>query len=348
MSKRILLHCGLGKTGSSALQVKFAQGRDVILEKLGLDYIKAGAFEDQAQGKISSGNGVVLAKTFLPPQNPSSLHQRREGVTADFLSRIRATRHDVLLSSEFFSALPVPQMAELVHDLSREGTVELVYFTRNQASLLASVYMQKVKRHRERGRPEDFFANWVKQRGQNFYFKRFSKLRDALPDTALHIHTYESSADHPQGIFGLFLSAIGCDPELDLGLEDTAVNTSPSPLELRLMLEINRFNPRMQFSDMLVEASAEAGRSRFHAEHSILSPDLRKKVKDVYGADNEAFFKEFFGCENLYDFDADGDYVDLEKLSFEADDVILILGGLMTKMDQRIAKLEAAEQKRRS
>lgn len=347
MSKRILVHCGLGKTGSSALQVKFSQGREAMIEKLGLDYIKAGAFEDQAQGKISSGNGVQFAKSYLPPRNPSSLQHRQEEFTKDILSRIRATPHDVLLSSEFFSALPVPDMADLVGELSREGSVELMYFVRNQASLLASGYMQKVKRHGEQGLLEDYFEQWVKQRHQNFYYKRFTKLREALPDVPTHIRRYESSLDHPHGILGVFLSAVGRDPSVDLGVPDLPVNTSPSPLELRLMIEMNRFKPRMQFSDMLVEASAEAGRSTIHSEHSILPPEIRQKLKETYDVDNEAFFREFFDTENLYEIETDVDFIDLNTLTFEPNEVVSIIGGLMIKMDNRIAALETAERRRR-
>ncbi|MEL6646863.1 MAG: hypothetical protein AAFQ05_04010 [Pseudomonadota bacterium] len=347
MTKRIILHCGLGKTGTSALQVKFAQGREVMIEKLGLDYIKAGAFDDQVKGKISSGNGVQFAKSYLPVRNPSSLLHRQDEITTEILYAIQNTPHDVLLSSEFFSALPVPDLAKLVGVLRREGAVELVYFVRNQASLFASVYMQKVKRHGETGLPAASIDHWIKQRHQSFYYKRFIKLRDALPNVPTHIRMYESSRDHLQGVLGLFLETVGFDPGLDLGVEDIPVNTSPSPLELRLMLEINRFNPRMQFSDMLVEASAEAGRSRFHSEHSILSPETLQKIKETYDAENEAFFKEFFGTENQYDIDTEVDYVDLGTLVFEPHEVVSIIGGLMTKMDRRIAALEAAEQDRR-
>ena len=144
MTKRIILHCGLGKTGTSALQVKFAHGREVMIEKLGLDYIKAGAFDDQVKGKISSGNGVQFAKSYLPVRNPSSLLHRQDEITTEILYAIQNTPHDVLLSSEFFSAFPVPDLAKLVDVLRREGAVDLVYFVRNQASLFASVFMQKV------------------------------------------------------------------------------------------------------------------------------------------------------------------------------------------------------------
>ncbi|MEL7281029.1 MAG: hypothetical protein AAGK79_11780, partial [Pseudomonadota bacterium] len=51
-----------------------------------------------------------------------------------------------------------------------------------------------------------------------------------------------------------------------------------------------------------------------------------------------------FAAEHI---DTEVDYVDLGKLVFEPHEVVSIIGGLMTKMDRRIAALEAAEQDRR-
>lgn len=344
MTKRIVLHCGLGKTGSSALQVQFAQARDTIIEKLGFDYIQTGAFDDQLRGKISSGNGVHLARAFLPTNNPATLIEGRDEIKTRALSQIRKSSHNVLLSSEFFGALPAPQMRELIDVLQQEGAVELVFFVRNQVSLLSSIYMQRVKRHGETRLPAEFFRSFEKQRKQFFYFKRFNRLREFVPDIPLQIGLYENSKSHPQGLLGLFLSLVGIDPKVDLGIADAPVNTSPSPLELRLMLEINRFGPRMQFSDMLVEASAEAGRSGFHGHPSIFPPGIRRKIKRIYEADNDAFFNEFLGSENAYKVKVNADYVDLETLAFEPGQVLTILSGLLSKMDHRVAALEKAMQ----
>ena len=344
MTKRIVLHCGLGKTGSSALQVQFAKSRDAIIEKLGFDYIQTGAFEDQLKGKISSGNGVHLARAFLPASNPSSLSEEQDAVTANAMSQIRQSPHHVLLSSEYFGALPAPQMRGLVDVLQQEGAVELVFFVRNQISLLSSIYMQRVKRHGETRLPAEFFQSFDQQRKQFFYMKKFSKLRDFVPDIALRIGLYEESETHPQGLIGLFLSLAGMGSDVDLDITDAPVNTSPSPLELRLMLEINRFSPRMQFSDMLVEASAQAGRSSVHGHPSIFPPRIRRRIKRIYEADNEAFFKTFLDRENAYTVKVNADYVDLETLAFEPGQVLSILSGLMSKMDHRIAALEKAMQ----
>lgn len=348
MTKRIVLHCGLAKTGSSALQVQFAQSRNTMIEKLGLDYIKAGTFDDEVKGMIASGNGARLAQTRLDPHHPSCLSHIRDRLEDDIVSKIRASSHDILLSSEFFGAISTVELRDLVKLLSSEGRVELIYFVRNQTQLIASSYMQRVKRHGEQDFPQRFIKNRPGVINQAKYYKRFARIREVMPSTPLKIRMYEDSADHPKGIMGLFLSTIGLDPDVNLGLSDTLVNTSPSPLELRLMLEVNRHNPRMQFSDMLVEASAEAGRSKFHSNHTILPAETRHDLKKIFDADNEVFFREFFNCENQYPIDVGADYIDLESLTFTPDDVLSILGGVMVKMDDRIAALEQAERHRNS
>ena len=187
MTKRIVLHCGLGKTGSSALKVQFSKARDTIIDKLGFANIEKGAFQDQFQGKISSGNSVRLARAFLPTKNPGSLFDRKDEIQTKVLSQIRERAHHILLSSEFFGALPAPQMREFIDVLTQEGDVELVFFVRNQVSLLSSIHMQRVKRYGETSMLEAYFQTLEKQSKQFLYFKIFEKLQEVVPDVPLRI-----------------------------------------------------------------------------------------------------------------------------------------------------------------
>ena len=78
--KKIILHCGMPKTGSSALQVQLAQSRETLL-KHGFDYLPMGDFKQARQGRITSGNGAGLARAYLNPEHPASLASRRGELT---------------------------------------------------------------------------------------------------------------------------------------------------------------------------------------------------------------------------------------------------------------------------
>jgi hypothetical protein len=340
MTRRIILHCGLPKTGTSALQVQFAQSRLALLDNFDIDYLKDADFEKAATGKITSGNGGNLAKAYLPPSHPASQSDHVDEFTQDVMAKIKQTESHVLLSSEFFSSIPERRLAALIDTLSEQGAVELVFFTRNQLSRLASAYMQQVKRHGEVRFPDAFFTKWENQKAGMLYFKRFTRLAFVCEKAKLHVRPYENAKDHDNGLLGLFLNTIGIADTAKLDVEDTPVNLSPSPLELRLLLEVNRLQPRAGFSDMLVEASAQAGRSQPFSQHLIVPPSVRSEAKAVFDEDNQKFFREFVGTENQYPIDVEGDYIDLSQLTFEANDVMFILSGLLARIDRRLAKLE--------
>lgn len=338
--KRIILHCGLPKTGTSALQVQLAQSRTALMDA-GFDYLQTGDFNLGAQGKIGSGNGVGLAWAYLPPQHEASQAGRRIELTEKFLETIRAAKAHVILSSEFFGAIPVPLMRDLVAELSREGEVQLVYFVREQLNFMASSFVQRVKRHGLQQYPDEFFANWDSFKSAILYHALFERVQAACPSATLMAKPYELSRNHAQGLMGLFLDMIGADLPKQAIAPDRPVNLSPSPKEIRLMIELNRHRPRAKFSDMVVEASARAGRSRIHSDHVILPPAFREEVKAYFREDNRLFFERFVGGENLYESAGEtSDFIDLREISFDATDVIDITSGILVDLDLRLAKLE--------
>jgi hypothetical protein len=140
---------------------------------------------------------------------------------------------------------------------------------------------------------------------------------------------------------GLFLDMIGAKVPAAAMPTDSRINLSPSPQEIRLMIEVNKHRPRMQFSDMLVESSHAAGRANIHAQHAILPPEFADEVSTFFRTENEAFFRDFAQSENIYlNAWTDDDFIDLRKVTFDATSVIDILSGLLVNLDQRLAKLE--------
>ncbi|MGB1035506.1 MAG: hypothetical protein ACPGVS_10825, partial [Primorskyibacter sp.] len=339
--KHIIIHCGMPKTGTSALQVQLAKSRDTFL-KHGYDYLATGIGDDAKKGRITSGNGFELAQAYLPPKHRVSRAQDCAKITEKMRAAITATPHHVILSSEFFAHLPHPNLGELVTALSDLGKVVLVFMVREQVNALASSYIQGVKRSRQVQFPDEFFADLDLSKHRllayNTYFKR---LRARAKTATLLVKPYELSKAHPAGLMGLFLEMIGAEiPAGDLPA-DSHVNLSPSPQEVRMMIEVNRHHPRMRFSDMLVEASHLAGRSTIYAEHAMIPPDTVAKIRAFFDAENAAFFDTFAKCENIYQKAGDTEFINPREVTFEATEVMDMLLGLLVAMDRRLAKLEA-------
>lgn len=342
LMKKIIIHCGMPKTGSSALQVQLAQSRKQLL-KYGFDYLPMGDFNQAEQGHITSGNGAELARAYLNPEHPASMASRRGELTKKFREAISTASGDAVLSSEFFSATPRPLLGELAAALSDLGEVCLVFFVREQLNILASSYIQQVKRHMLTQYPDEYFSNWDRTKASMmFYHNYFERLAAMAQSATILAKPYELSKTHPAGLLGVFLDMIGVKVLAEDLPADSRINLSPSPQEIRLMIELNKHRPRMQFSDMLVEGSHTAGRSNIHAQHVILPPSFAEKIGDMFLADNEAFFRDISQTENIYN-NAwnEENFIDLRKVKFAANDVIDILAGLLANMDRRLAKIES-------
>ena len=72
MAQELIIHIGLPKTGSTALQAFFSRNREELL-KHSIDYLPMGEFRQGQAGGIASGNGAYVARSMLPAQDPAYL-----------------------------------------------------------------------------------------------------------------------------------------------------------------------------------------------------------------------------------------------------------------------------------
>src|SRR5262245_32437656 len=130
--KSLVLHVGIPKTGSSALQVCWAQNREALLSQ-SLDYFELGDFLLGLRGKISSGNGAHLARSFLRPQAEAHMPNREQQL-ATLDRKISESRCETgLLSSELFVFADDARLAEFAGWLlERDISLQFFYFIRDQ------------------------------------------------------------------------------------------------------------------------------------------------------------------------------------------------------------------------
>jgi len=121
--------------------------------------------------------------------------------------------------------------------------------------------------------------------------------------------------------------------------ENKSINTSPSALEIKVMLASNQYNPRMKYSDFIVEDSIKRKRSKKYQTHNILSNELKSKILEHFSVQNKMFCQEFTDNDAFPELES-SKYVDLKELIFTNEEVMDILSGLLVRYDKRIAKLE--------
>lgn len=132
----VLLHVGMPKTGTSALQHASARSRKALLEN-GVRYPGHQQNHSRASFAVARRRRGWGSGPGKAPVQPISFWH-------DLLAEVRAeTERRVLVSHEYFAEHPVPVCQRVVRDLDRD--VHVVFTMRNQASLLSSTWQQYLK-----------------------------------------------------------------------------------------------------------------------------------------------------------------------------------------------------------
>lgn len=337
---RLIFHIGIPKTGSSALQVSLAKNADA-LEALSIDYLKIGDFALGAAGRISSGNGAHLARSLLPARTPSRMPDAELHIT-QFFATVAASKCEIgIVSSELFVGADREMFRDVIRRLRIRGIKpEFFYYVRAQEELLCSGYLQQIKRHACTDTPEQYVKRTYRSIPYLKYHSFYRSLCEAAGSENVHCLRYEASAVGGPSIYEVFLREFGIN-SARMDLNTPAVNTGISAQEAALMLAVNRFRPRMRFSDLVVENSLQSGSPGIEPIYRLLSPDLVSEIREYFATENSRLSTECFGTPDPF-IKPNLEY-DCQSLGLDIvcqDDVIGFFGGLMVRFDERLSRLE--------
>jgi hypothetical protein len=147
-ARRVVLHIGMSKTGTSALQVFFVRNREA-LAAAGVDYPAADSDWLALQGGTVSGNGVELSRFLVPTLATAAPEADHPRILATFRRQIAEADGTLLYSSEALYYLHHDRFAQL-HQICVEAgaSLEVVVFLCDIAEHALSEYAQSVKRQR--------------------------------------------------------------------------------------------------------------------------------------------------------------------------------------------------------
>jgi hypothetical protein len=336
--KTLIIHGGIPKTGTSSLQVFFARNRANLLER-GVDYLPIGDFSSGNAGLISTGNGVLVARSLLPDGDPSSLDDPRLHLD-DFAHAAAASPWEILLlSSEYFANADPVRLKNWVDDLRAQGiAAKLVYFIRSQDQLISAMYTQFVKRSACRETPDEFAARVYKLRPHLRHASFHAGRSAAFGAENVECRIYEETLRRPKGLFLMFLEAARIDPAgLNFELDD--VNTGLPAAEIAIMRSLNKYRPEMRFSDLLVKNARLAGVEAGNL-HRLLSPEMLSEIRAFFAHENTELARRCFGRDQLFPPSADAGPAASGTVSLE--EAIDVLGGLLVRYDERLTSLETA------
>ena len=225
--KKIFLHIGAGKTGTTALQSHF------VLNKQHLEnnnyYYPTAKNESRAKNlKITAGNGFELAQLL------NQKDCNAENIEVLGLQYIKdADDKDILISSEILTLFQ-PGCAKVFKDaVNRLGyEIIVIYYVRAIADHLLSSYHQQLKRHAYSKNFTEFIKN-----GKNNFLETISKCISVFGRDNFIVKNYDAVKDD---IFLDFMEDIlDIDDVQNLIVKNKKINRSLTGFEVALMRHMN-------------------------------------------------------------------------------------------------------------
>lgn len=234
--KTLYLHVGMGKTGTSALQVAFVRNRKQLAAH-GIAYPEHPSDVSARRGEVVSGNAMSLVK-YLDPRTFADV-ERREAFLAEFKRAIHnAPEPRVLFSSEFLYSANHDRFGSFCRDLMAEGIkVEPVVYVRDIAGHALSLYSQVVKRSLFRGTFMDFISPGEGIRYTPNLRGRLRRMLKLVGRERLHVMHYDSDREHLMESF--MRNVFGVEGLDEYDLTHGQVNRSLTDHEIELMRYLN-------------------------------------------------------------------------------------------------------------
>ena len=230
----VLLHIGVHKTGTTAIQAAFADARQT-LGPLGVTY--PGRLQAQHRAAL-----VALDRRWGWNDRGGVAFPKSE--YDDIVREVRKARGRVVLSSEFWCEADVPTARRVVEDLGG-SRVHIVVTLRNLADLLPSSYQQYLKYGLERDYPD-----WLTDiltgpgRASPTFWRRHDHgavvqrwVAASSPDQ-VSVIVLENVAR--SAVFRTFAQLVGIDDDVLVSRMDLTSNRSMTAAEADLLLGVNR------------------------------------------------------------------------------------------------------------
>ncbi len=334
--KPFYLHIGAFKTGTTALQVYFAQNMEKLAQN-GINYLNMGRIQSAQNGLITSGNGAFLARTLLPKNHYLHMPKGQQQFLGEMKKCIQTKpKHSPLLSSEFFCDLETPQIQKLkdyVYSLGFE--LQIIFCVREQTSYLESIYVQHVKRHHLTATPEAFIGDMYQTTSHIDYGHYCNDLAEIVGAGNLHIVLHKK-----EDLFDRFNEILNVK-SANMMRPARALNISLTPAQIVMMLKLNALSPRQNFSDIIVSNEAILQNTKHSSGITLIPDELRAEITAHYAESNAIFFDKWakghthFAAEEKI-FHSISDIQN--QMSLE--DIIATFGGLLVKYEDRLTRIE--------
>jgi hypothetical protein len=279
--KRIYLHIGLGKTGSSSIQ-RFLLDHAAELENThNIHYPDLGGVDHRFAGNHSRYLRVLFGSEeetrkvdLLSGRNTrEQAQQYRQEVQDNLDSGFEASSAEMLLlSAEGAAHLYRPALASLSRWLQQLGEeITLIACIRHPLGALSSEIQQRLKTG---ATLEDLY-----QSPPHYRFKpMLVKMKEVFPRADIRVYDFARATRHPQGLEAAFADQLGIEINVQRSSSARAANTAMSMEAALVLSSLNRLHPMvkdnqrnpLRSSGLLHEVTAIPG-AKYSAPAAVFS-----------------------------------------------------------------------------
>ncbi len=284
MKKKLFLHIGMGKTGTTALQDFFWDNRK-LLAQLGVSYPKTGM----------QSNAHHLLSPHIPRFLEGQWNFQKVRDWAPELAKCKQDR--ILLSSELMAWADEAAARKYCAQVSAWFDVYVVIYLRRQDNIIMASYNQQIKAGPQKRRID---MTYPKQIERFDYQKILAPWVDSLERGRIIVRPYERGQFHGGDIRRDFMHhvfGIEVDERFKLREGNANPRLSLATGEYKRMLNnlVQDGQKNMRFNELLMRYAAEQDQNstNYYSSQSLLSPAQRLEILDATRKTSTAIARQY-------------------------------------------------------
>ncbi|WOJ93439.1 hypothetical protein R0135_16885 [Congregibacter variabilis] len=284
--RKLLLHIGRHKTGTTSIQSFLQQNRAALLAKHGYFVPQSGRIKDGHAAlahPLQPRNADARKDIEDPRLIPSFVELKKELALQD-------PDNTAVISSEGFQNCK----PELVREAFSDYDVSVIVYLRNQLDYLASSYAQRVQATSYTGSLQDFYDD-VYLKGNN-YARFLQGWNHEFPDEFL-VRRYSS-----HDIVNDFLEHALKLPDGSLTVSAGRRNPSINSVITQFKLELNRRQPKNAPPQLLIYPILPKLNEQFPGPKFTLPPEIARHLVEQCRDSDNAVAGTYFEGAPLFDY----------------------------------------------
>lgn len=246
--RRVLLHAGLGKTGTSSIQTQLLNHAELLEDEYDIHFPRKFSGPQRFNGNHSSLLSFMFVDHHGAPQSHALTRFRSKEQANRYPEKIRkhfengfttSKASQLLISAEGLGHFSKPRLRLLAEWLSEVAEeVQLIVCLRHPLAALSSEIQQRLTLGYVL---EDLYEQPPRYRFKNL----FDRLETAFPESKFVVYDFAEATKSPDELIGFFYKKIGLDPKL-VSQKSVRSNESMSHEAALLLSALNRAQPMLE------------------------------------------------------------------------------------------------------